>query len=97
MTWPKSHSKREAEMPLSLRPLPLHVDGCFQSCRSWLRLKAKQLMDTLLGASLLAAHQPLHSLLQGSLSLRGPLGPPTSQNSEGKLGRTRTEVWDELR
>lgn len=30
------------------------------------------------------------------LSLGDPWGPPTPQNSEGKPGGTRTEVWDEL-
>lgn len=82
-------------MTLSLGPLSASRGWFLSAMQIWTEGETKTANGSI-SRDLSPCYTPTSAEPSPGLSLRDPWGPPTPQNSEGKPGGTRTEVWDEL-
>ena len=82
-------------MPLSLGPLSVARRWFLSAMQIWAEGENKTANGSI-SRNLSPSCTPTSAKPSPGLSLGDPRGPPTPQNSEGKPGGTRTEVWDEL-
>ena len=82
-------------MPLSLGPLSVACRWFLSAMQIWAEGETK-IANGSISRDLSPSCTPTSAEHPPGLALGDPWGPPTPQNSGGKPGGTRTEVWDEL-